>query len=859
MIRELKSVKTLRLKLISPKLIAFTVSACFSYGVCSEEYYFDSSLFQGATFGKNLEQFNQNEIAQGNYLVDIYLNSKMIKSGVKINFRKFNDQGGVEPCLSEEIVTLLQIKTLRTGQPTASCRPLSGWTEAGSWRFDQASLRLHFTLPMASLNRTPRGYIPVSEWDEGVTALFLRHNTNFTWSENRSSNYRYEYLWSGITAGTNLEKWQFRHQGNMRYLRNSRTGSRYQYNQVRSWVQRPLEGINSQLALGDNYTSNSLFGSLAFNGIKLASDERMWPQGKRGYAPEVQGVATSDARVIVRQLNNVIYETSVPPGPFVIDDLYNTSGQGDLEVEVIEANGKRSTFTVPYSSVPDSVRPGNWTYGLALGRVRQYYSVENTFFEGVLQRGISNRFTATAGSRLAKDYQAWLAGGVWGSPVGAVGMNTIFSQARVEQNKKTTGWRAELSYSKTFETGTNLVLAAYRYSTSGFRDLQDVLGVRRQNDTGISYYSDSMNQRNRLSATLGQSFDDLGMFTLSASTADYYNNKSRITQLQLGYNNNWKKISYGFNVARQRTTWNTTRSDLDLFNRQDDTRAQRYTENTFSFNISMPLAWNNTSSVSYYYNQSKQTRSSSLSLSGSAGDNNDISYSVYGGSEHYRNGNSGQALNFGGNVQQNTRLGAVRANYGQGENYRQAGLGASGTVVLHRGGITLGPYSSETFALVQADGAQGALVRNGQGAVIDRFGYAILPSLSAYRENNISLDTLDMNADAELSGGSQRVVPYAGAVVRINFATIKGKAVLISLTSNAGETPPMGAEVRDADNTVIGVVGQGGQLYARVPHDSGTLKVSWDNDGQQTCLVNYQITGKQDDHLIQLTGLCNKE
>ncbi|WP_177335341.1 fimbria/pilus outer membrane usher protein, partial [Klebsiella variicola] len=86
-------------------------------------------------------------------------------------------------------------------------------------------------------------------------------------------------------------------------------------------------------------------------------DERMWPQGKRGYAPEVHGVASSSARVVIKQLGKVIYETHVPPGPFYIDDLYNTRYQGDLQVKVIEANGKVSRFTVPYSAVPDSVRP----------------------------------------------------------------------------------------------------------------------------------------------------------------------------------------------------------------------------------------------------------------------------------------------------------------------------------------------------------------------------------------------------------------------------------------------------------------------------------------------------------------------
>ncbi|WAH62135.1 fimbria/pilus outer membrane usher protein (plasmid) [Pseudomonas silvicola] len=72
-------------------------------------------------------------------------------------------------------------------------------------------------------------------------------------------------------------------------------------------------------------------------------------------------------------------------------------------------------------------------------------------------------------------------------------------------------------------------MAAYRYSTRGFRDLQDVLGVRRQQQAEINYYSDSLNQRNRLSATLSQSMDAYGLVSLSASTADYYNNQSRIT------------------------------------------------------------------------------------------------------------------------------------------------------------------------------------------------------------------------------------------------------------------------------------------------------------------------------------------
>ncbi len=53
-------------------------------------------------------------------------------------------------------------------------------------------------------------------------------------------------------------------------------------------------------------------------------------------------------------------------------------------------------------------------------------------------------------------------------------------RARRARNDRQQGWRAELSYSKTFTTGTNGTGGLSRYSTNGFRDLQDVLGVRRE-------------------------------------------------------------------------------------------------------------------------------------------------------------------------------------------------------------------------------------------------------------------------------------------------------------------------------------------------------------------------------------------
>lgn len=840
-------------------VLALCISVSWIGAAHSKEYVFDSSLLQGSSWGVDLDQFNQQQVAPGRYLVDVYVNNTLVKSAEKITFQAVAGSGQVEPCLSGALMRSAKLKAVPE-EDGDTCQLLTNWAKGASWQFDQSTLRLQLAIPMTELQHTPRGYIPVSEWDDGMLALFVRHNTRYTWTENTDSHYRYQYLWSGINSGLNIGLWQARHQGNFRYVNNSLSGSASRYNAVRTWVQRPIESLDSILSLGDNYTDSSLFGSLSFNGIKLATDERMWPQGKRGYAPQVRGVATSSARVVVKQLNKVIYETNVPPGPFVINDLYNTRSQGDLEVDVIEASGKTSSFTVPYSAVPDSVRPGNWHYSLSLGRVRQYYSIDNTFLEGVLQHGLNNTLTSNFGVRIAQDYQAMLAGGVVATELGALGLNATWSNARVENDNHQQGWRAELSYSKTFTTRTNLVLAAYRYSTSGFRDLQDVLGVRRQEQDGTAYYSDSLHQRNRLSATVSQPMGDWGILNMSASTADYYNNQSRITQLQLGYSNQWRRISYGINVARQRTTWDYGRFYTSVNDPVGDSSREKYTENTISFNVSVPLDWgNNLASVAYNYNQSRTSRSSTVSLTGTAGEARDLSYSLYGGYEHYRDGSNGSTTTFGGSLQENTRAGAVQASYDQGDSYRQVGVGASGTFVLHSGGLTMGPYTSDTFALVHADGAQGARVQNGQGAVVDSFGYAILPSLSPYRSNNVSLDTRNMSADAELKGGSKRIVPYAGAIVRVDFSTLKGKAVLISIKTRDGKVPPMGAEVRDADGTLTGMVGQGGQIYARVPNASGVLQVSWGRQKHQRCRVPYQITGQDAEPLVYLSQICEQE
>ena len=103
-----------------------------------------------------------------------------------------------------------------------------------------------------------------------------------------------------------------------------------------------------------------MFDSFQFRGAQISSVPEMLPDSRRGYAPVVRGVANTNARVEVRQNGYTVYSTVVPPGPFALTDISPSTLSGDLAVTVIEADGSRHSFTLPYSSVPNMLRDGIW-------------------------------------------------------------------------------------------------------------------------------------------------------------------------------------------------------------------------------------------------------------------------------------------------------------------------------------------------------------------------------------------------------------------------------------------------------------------------------------------------------------------
>lgn len=232
-----------------------------------------------------------------------------------------------------------------------------------SLSLDFGQLTANLSVPQKLLHRPPRGQVDPSRWEPGTTSLLANYQLNGYRSRTDFGHYESAFL--GTTLGANLGLWQFR--SSLNVSRND--DGEVDWDSLHHYVQRPLANQGMLLRAGEINTRGDFFDSLPLRGASLRTEPRMLPDSRRGYAPVVRGSARTQARVTISQQGRRLLETSVPPGPFEIDDLYPTGYGGDLEVEVTEADGRVERYTVPYAALPDLLRPGQSRLSLAAGEL----------------------------------------------------------------------------------------------------------------------------------------------------------------------------------------------------------------------------------------------------------------------------------------------------------------------------------------------------------------------------------------------------------------------------------------------------------------------------------------------------------
>ena len=131
------------------------------------------------------------------------------------------------------------------------------------------------------------------------------------------------------------------------------------------------------------------------------------------------------------------------------------------------------------------------------------------------------------------------------------------------------------------------------------------------------------------------------------------------------------------------------------------------------------------------------------------------------------------------------------------------------------GGLFASKSINDSFAIVSTEGVPDipVLLHNRPIGNTNRHGLLLAPNLSAYQNNPIHIDTLNLPGNMAIERTQAQAVPSEKAGVSVRFGVKKVRAALLTLKNADGSHPPAGSQVHNAQGQAVAVVGFDGQTY----------------------------------------------
>lgn len=798
--------------------------------------------------GVDVSRFSEgNRVDPGIYNVTVIVNNK---SRGKHNISFQNDKGhaGAQPYFTLNELNQLGIKLTTDNSQSEKDSDkesdtrftLQSVVKNSSTNYDAGDYELNITVPQVNLVYHPRGYIDPNTWDAGVPAIFLDYNTNLyrSYSGSRYGTRSNNIIYTGnigMQTGFNAKGWRFRKRLNTNM---SSRGQSHTQN-LFGFAQTDIIRLQSHLTIGDSNTRGEVFDSYNIRGILLQSDERMLPEGLRNYVPVLRGIAETNARVTITQRGQTVYETVVPPGPFEISDVGAMGYGGDLQMTILEADGRVRSQSIPFSAPPMLLHQGVSLFSLSAGELREdKLRKKPKIMQGVYQYGIGNMYTLYGGSQFAEHFYSLALGNAFNTPIGGFSVDVTHAKSELSDNKKRAGNSFKLGFSRYLETtNTDVTLAAYRYSTSGYYTFREASLERYYHG---NYLESDYRAKQRLTMTVGQRLWNDAYINFSGSLYKYWDERSDTRQYSLTYNKSEKYFSYSLTGMR-------TMND------------NRKSENTYMFSVNIPFGGSISKQplFSSLYTTVTHDQGGGTSLqvnaNGSQGDMSELTYGIGSttGKDHHR----GTQETVSGNAFYRSPLGYIGMTASaDNKSTNQVSLSASGSVVGHQGGVTFGPPLGDSpFAIINVPGGEGAKILNGYGSKINASGYAIMPSLTSYRENRISIDTKGLPSTVDIMDSESTIVPRTGSAILVNMKTIVGTPYILIVKRSDNSYLPIGTELFNEHGVSQGIIGQSGMAFIRGWDPTvNILKAKWD-EGREQCRIlpnNNLITPANDKNQI---------
>lgn len=778
-------------------------------------------------------------IMPGQYQMDIFVNKQRISpfaSALSFIESDNNETDSLSKiCLTSDIVEKMGFKP-------ASLKKITYWNNGLCADFSslpgvdiQSNLAeeiVNINIPQAWLEYSDAYWLPPSRWDDGLSGLLFDYNINAIVNMPYKQEQSQAISYNGTTGG-NLGAWRLRadYQGNLNHTNGSTQGLTDQFSWSRIYAYRGLPSWQANLTLGENYINSDIFSSWLYTGVSLESDERMFPPRMRGYAPQISGIADTNARVVISQQGRVLYDATVPAGPFTIQDL-DSSIRGRLDVEVIEQNGQKKTFQVDTAYVPYLTRPGKIRYKLISGRSRNYeHTTEGPIFAaGEASWGISNSWSAYGGSILANNYNAFALGvGVDLNSFGALSADVTQSIARIPEQNIQMGKSWRVNYSRRFdEANTDISFAGYRFSEREYMTMEQYLDARYRNNFKMrekELYTISLNKNvEEWSTAINLQYSHQTYWDQRKS--DYYTLSMNRYFDAFGF----KSVSLGLSASRS--------------------KYQNYDNDSAFLRLSVPLetgtvSYNGSMSDGRYtntlgYSDTLNYGLSSYSLNAGVS-SGDSQYSQSQMSAYFSHSSPIASLSINASVVQ--------------DNYTSFGVSASGGVTVTAKGDALhaGGMNGGTRLLVDTDDVGGVPINDGK-VTTNRWGIGVVTDVSSYYRNTTTVDLNQLPDDMDAKKSVVESVLTEGAIGYRKFEVLKGLSLFAVIKLSDNSIPPFGASVLNKKGRELGMVVDEGIAWLSGITPGEILDIRW--NGEIQCSVDIPNVLESEQKLLLL---CNNK
>ena len=595
---------------------------------------------------------------------------------------------------------------------------------------------------------------------------------------------------------------------------NASQGTPHSWLRLETAFTKDLPESNRTLRLGDTSTRAGMWGrSVYFGGIKWGSNFALTPGFISQPSPALTGVSSAPSTVEL-YVNDVLRQvSSVPTGPFAINNSPALTGGGDARLVVRDLLGRETVITQAFFTSNQLLAKDLSDWSLETGRLRLDLGTASGhygpgFVSGTWRQGVSNDLSLEGRTEITATNKVLGLGGVAGLPLQTLGKAALVA-SREESLGAASQWVLGL---ERHSLRSGVYLQAQGASIN-FRQLgQDRLAVPT---------------KLQLAGNFSYTTEKIGAFGLGFASVNRFD-ANRIFTVSANYSIRLQERS-NLNVTASRAVAGASGTSIGV-------------------TLVVPFEKNRVITTSVISRAGQQDFNATASQN--PGFSESLGWRTLAGRQQ------GQARAEGG-LYYLGRYGRLSGDVSTSSPQTSLRLGATGGLVMADGHLFATQRVDDSFAVAEVAGYGNVGMGLGSNVLTqtNAAGIALIPRLMAYQNNAIRIDPAELPLSAEIDSIEQMVVPAWRSAVKVVFPVRSGRAALIKLVFDDSEPAPAGAVIQIEGEKQEFYVARRGEAFVTGLQTTNLVRLNWN---KQQCQFSVTLPPESPDEIVRLGPIACK-